>query len=224
MRWGRRYPRRLPGHICPEEPPLHPPGGCAPQPCLGARGLLPVPLKPEHRPFPNECRAAGGPVQGEGGPGPAGPTVGPCQAAPGACLLPWHVVSGQEGVLGLGAASLQTPKPSLPSVPGLPSTRAADIQSYMDMLSPEPGLPRSRMERPKAPLPPPSFPPPFSPPGTQMPPPPPGYPAPKPPAGLQAADIYTQTKNKLRHVETEAFKKEVVNPPQPACPPAPGVG
>ncbi|XP_067574500.1 espin isoform X3 [Pseudorca crassidens] len=92
---------------------------------------------------------------------------------------------------------------------GLPSTRAADIQSYMDMLSPEPGLPRSRMERPKAPPPPPSFPPPFSPPGTQMPPPPPGYPAPKPPAGLQAADIYTQTKNKLRHVETEAFKKEL---------------
>ncbi|XP_059998821.1 espin isoform X4 [Lagenorhynchus albirostris] len=45
--------------------------------------------------------------------------------------------------------------------------------------------------------------------GTQMPPPPPGYPAPKPPAGLQAADIYTQTKNKLRHVETEAFKKEL---------------
>ncbi|XP_024611888.1 espin [Neophocaena asiaeorientalis asiaeorientalis] len=92
---------------------------------------------------------------------------------------------------------------------GLPSTRAADIQSYMDMLSPEPGLPRSRMERPKAPPPPPSFPPPFSPPGTQMPPPPPGYPAPKPPAGLQAADIYMQTKNKLRHVETEAFKKEL---------------
>eukprot|EP00069_Balaena_mysticetus_P015970 bmy_09529T0 len=91
---------------------------------------------------------------------------------------------------------------------GLPSTRAADIQSYMDMLSPEPGLPRSRMERPKAPPPPPSFPPPPSPPGTQLPPPPPGYPAPKPPAGLQAADIYTQTKNKLRHVETEAFKKE----------------
>ncbi|NIG58004.1 espin [Pontoporia blainvillei] len=141
-----------------------PRGGCAPQPCLGARGPLPAPLKPEHRPFPNECRAA-----------------------------------------------------------GLPSTRAADIQSYMDMLSPEQGLPRSRMERPKAP-PPPSFPPPFSSPGTQLPPPPPGYPAPKPPAGLQAADIYTQTKNKLRHVETEAFKKEVVNPPQPACPPALGVG
>ncbi|XP_058895297.1 espin isoform X1 [Kogia breviceps] len=92
---------------------------------------------------------------------------------------------------------------------GLPSTRAADIQSYMDMLSPEPGLPRSRMERPKAPPPPPSFLPPPSPPGTQLPPPPPGYPAPKPPAGLQAADIYTQTKNKLRHVETEAFKKEL---------------
>ncbi|KAJ8780668.1 hypothetical protein J1605_000711 [Eschrichtius robustus] len=150
QRCGVAVSRRLPGHICPEEPPLHPPSGSAPQPCLGARGPLPVPLKPEHRPFPNECRAA-----------------------------------------------------------GLPSTRAADIQSYMDMLSPEPGLPRSRMERPKAPPPPPSFPPLPSPPGTQLPPPPPGYPAPKPPAGLQAADIYTQTKNKLRHVETEAFKKEL---------------
>ncbi|MXQ81826.1 hypothetical protein E5288_WYG004747 [Bos mutus] len=59
------------------------------------------------------------------------------------------------------------------SVRGVPSPRAADIQSYMDMLSPEPDLP-----------------------------------PPKPPEGLQAADIYLQTKNKLRHVETEAFKKE----------------
>ncbi|XP_043340757.1 espin isoform X4 [Cervus canadensis] len=46
------------------------------------------------------------------------------------------------------------------SVRGAPSPRAADIQSYMDMLSPEPDLPHGK------------------------------------------------TKNKLRHVETEAFKKE----------------
>ncbi|KAK1340551.1 hypothetical protein QTO34_019121 [Cnephaeus nilssonii] len=38
---------------------------------------------------------------------------------------------------------------------------------------------------------------------------PPGYPAPKPPAGLQAADIYMQTKSKLRHVETTGFRKEL---------------
>ncbi|XP_069333388.1 espin isoform X3 [Eulemur rufifrons] len=91
---------------------------------------------------------------------------------------------------------------------GLPGTRAADIQSYMDMLNPELGLPRGKMGRPIPPPPPPSFPPPPPPPDTQLPPPPPGYPAPKPPVGLHAADIYMQTKNKLRHVDTEAPKKE----------------
>uniref|UniRef100_A0A8C5XWB5 Espin n=1 Tax=Microcebus murinus TaxID=30608 RepID=A0A8C5XWB5_MICMU len=92
---------------------------------------------------------------------------------------------------------------------GLPGTRAADIQSYMDMLNPELGLPRGKMGKPIPPPPPPSFPPPPPPPpGTQLPPPPPGYPAPKPPVGLHAADIYMQTKNKLRHVDTEAPKKE----------------
>ncbi|XP_064219247.1 espin isoform X2 [Aotus nancymaae] len=90
----------------------------------------------------------------------------------------------------------------------LSSARAADIQSYMDMLNPELGLPRGTIGKPTPPPPPPSFPPPPPPPGTQLPPPPPGYPAPKPPVGPQAADIYTQTKNKLRHVETEALKKE----------------
>lgn len=126
--------------------------------------------------------------------------------------------------LGPGAASLQIPRPSLPSFPGLSSAGAADIQSYMDMLSPEPGLPQGKVERPRAPPPPPSFPPPPPPPDTQLPPPPPGYPAPKPPVGLQAADIYLQTKNKLRHVETEAFKKEVANPHLPAHLLDPGVG
>uniref|UniRef100_A0A8C6D289 Espin n=1 Tax=Moschus moschiferus TaxID=68415 RepID=A0A8C6D289_MOSMO len=94
------------------------------------------------------------------------------------------------------------------SVHGVPSPRAADIQSYMDMLSPEPDLPCGKVEKTKAPPPPPGFPPPPPPPGTQLPPPPPGFPAPKPPEGLQAADIYLQMKNKLRHVETETFKKE----------------
>ncbi|XP_047299215.1 espin-like [Homo sapiens] len=91
---------------------------------------------------------------------------------------------------------------------GLSSTRAADIQSYMDMLNPELGLPWGTIGKPIPPPPPPSFPPPPPPPGTQLPPPPPSYPSPKPPVGPQAADIYMQTKNKLRHVETEALKKE----------------
>uniref|UniRef100_A0A8C5L875 Espin n=1 Tax=Jaculus jaculus TaxID=51337 RepID=A0A8C5L875_JACJA len=90
---------------------------------------------------------------------------------------------------------------------GLPIARAADIQSYMDMLNPELSLPPEKMGK-TTPPPPPSFPPPPPPPGTQMPPPPPGYPAPKPPVRLHAADIYLQTKNKLRHVETEILKKE----------------
>ncbi|XP_077832893.1 espin isoform X1 [Macaca mulatta] len=90
----------------------------------------------------------------------------------------------------------------------LSSARAADVQSYMDMLNPELGLPQGMIGKPTPPPPPPSFPPPPPPPGTQLPPPPPGYPAPKPPVGPQAADIYMQTKNKLRHVQTEALKKE----------------
>ncbi|XP_026241863.1 espin isoform X7 [Urocitellus parryii] len=91
---------------------------------------------------------------------------------------------------------------------GLSSARAADIQNYMDMLNPELGLSQGKMGRSVPPPPPPSFPPPPPPPGTQLPPPPPGYPAPNPPVGLHAADIYMQTKNKLRHVETEPLKKE----------------
>ncbi|XP_073759514.1 espin isoform X3 [Callorhinus ursinus] len=85
----------------------------------------------------------------------------------------------------------------------LPSSRAADTRNYMDMLSPELGRPRGQMERTTPLPPPPSFPPP------PPPPPPPGYPAPQPPVGPHAADIYMQTKSKLRHVETEAFKKEL---------------
>ncbi|XP_044092957.1 espin isoform X3 [Neovison vison] len=91
----------------------------------------------------------------------------------------------------------------------LPSSRAADIQKYIDKLSPQLGRPRGKTERTTALPPPPSFPPPPPPPNTQLPPPPPGYPAPQPPAGPQAADIYLQTKSKLRHVETEALKKEL---------------
>nr|AAO50331.1 Purkinje cell espin isoform 1+ [Rattus norvegicus] len=84
--------------------------------------------------------------------------------------------------------------------------RSSDLQSYMDMLNPEP---RSKQGKPSSlpPPPPPSFPPP-PPPGTQLPPPPPGYPAPNPPVGLHLDNIYMQTKNKLRHVEVDSLKKE----------------
>lgn len=87
----------------------------------------------------------------------------------------------------------------------------------MDMLSPELNVAQGKMEKTTPPPPPPSFPPPPPPPGTQQPPPPPGYPAPKPPVGLQAADIYMQTKSKLRHVETLSFRKEVVSLHPPVC-------
>uniref|UniRef100_A0A673TJD9 Espin n=1 Tax=Suricata suricatta TaxID=37032 RepID=A0A673TJD9_SURSU len=87
--------------------------------------------------------------------------------------------------------------------------RAADIQSYVDMLSPELGQPQGKMERTTPPPPPPGFPPPPPPPpSTQLPPPPPGYPAPTPPVEPLAADIYMQTKSKLRHVETELSSRD----------------
>ncbi|XP_008820636.1 espin isoform X3 [Nannospalax galili] len=91
---------------------------------------------------------------------------------------------------------------------GLSSERAADLQSYIDMLNPELSLPRGKTEKRTQPPPPPTFPPPPPPPGPQLPPPPPGYPAPKPPVGLQATNIYTQTKNRLRHVKLDSLKKE----------------
>ncbi|GAB1289293.1 Espin [Apodemus speciosus] len=99
------------------------------------------------------------------------------------------------------------------STRGVPGARAADLQSYMDMLNPESSLPRSKLGKPSPPPPPPppppsSPPPPPPPPGTQVPPPPPDYPAPSPPVGLHLDNIYMQTKNKLRHVEVDSLKKE----------------
>ncbi|NP_997574.2 espin isoform 3 [Mus musculus] len=94
---------------------------------------------------------------------------------------------------------------------GIPGARAADLQSYMDMLNPEKSLPRGKLGKPSPPPPPPppppSFPPPPPPTGTQPPPPPPGYPAPNPPVGLHLNNIYMQTKNKLRHVEVDSLKE-----------------
>ncbi|XP_006539124.1 espin isoform X3 [Mus musculus] len=97
---------------------------------------------------------------------------------------------------------------------GIPGARAADLQSYMDMLNPEKSLPRGKLGKPSPPPPPPppppSFPPPPPPTGTQPPPPPPGYPAPNPPVGLHLNNIYMQTKNKLRHVEVDSLKEPKV--------------
>uniref|UniRef100_B1AWP7 Espin n=1 Tax=Mus musculus TaxID=10090 RepID=B1AWP7_MOUSE len=94
--------------------------------------------------------------------------------------------------------------------------RAADLQSYMDMLNPEKSLPRGKLGKPSPPPPPPppppSFPPPPPPTGTQPPPPPPGYPAPNPPVGLHLNNIYMQTKNKLRHVEVDSLKEAALLP------------
>uniref|UniRef100_A0A8C6MV39 Espin n=1 Tax=Mus spicilegus TaxID=10103 RepID=A0A8C6MV39_MUSSI len=99
---------------------------------------------------------------------------------------------------------------------GIPGARAADLQSYMDMLNPEKSLPRGKLGKPSPPPPPPppppSFPPPPPPTGTQPPPPPPGYPAPNPPVGLHLNNIYMQTKNKLRHVEVDSLKEAALLP------------
>lgn len=92
------------------------------------------------------------------------------------------------------------------------------------MLSPEQSPALGKAERTTPPPPPPSFSPPPLPPGTQLPPPPPGYPAPKPPVGLHAADIYVQTKSKLRHVDTQTFKTEVASPRSLVHSPAPDLG
>ncbi|OWK54393.1 Espin [Lonchura striata] len=101
-------------------------------------------------------------------------------------------------------------------LPGAPAARVpepalADMQAYMDMLDPE-MRPRGRGpagEGPSPPPPPAFPPPPPPPPTTRPPPPPPGYPAPAPPAAPHTADIYVRAKNNLRHVESQALRREV---------------
>ncbi|XP_065552620.1 espin isoform X2 [Lathamus discolor] len=93
--------------------------------------------------------------------------------------------------------------------PGAPASRVpepalADMQAYMDMLDPE-TRPRGRGPAGEGPPPPP--PPTFPPP----PPPPPGYPAPAPPAAPHTADIYVRAKNNLRHVESQALRRELAS-------------
>lgn len=97
---------------------------------------------------------------------------------------------------------------------GVPEPALTDMQAYMDMLNPE-TRPRGRGSASEGPPPPPpSFPPPPPPPATRPPPPPPGYPAPAPPASPDTADIYVRAKNNLRHVESQALRREVRNPPR----------
>ncbi|KAJ7421438.1 espin [Willisornis vidua] len=103
-------------------------------------------------------------------------------------------------------------------LPGAPAARVpepalADMQAYMDMLDPE-MRPRGRGPAGEGPLlpPPPAFPPPPPPPpATRPPPPPPGYPAPAPPAAPHTADIYVRAKNNLRHVESQALRRELAS-------------
>ncbi|KAM8989583.1 espin isoform 1-T1 [Ara ararauna] len=101
-----------------------------------------------------------------------------------------------------GGAGPAPPDP-LPCA-GMPEPALADMQAYMDMLDPE-TRPRGRgptREGPPPP-PPPTFPPP--------PPPPPGYPAPAPPTAPHTADIYVRAKNNLRHVESQALRRELAS-------------
>ncbi|XP_052547729.1 espin isoform X2 [Tympanuchus pallidicinctus] len=93
----------------------------------------------------------------------------------------------------------------------VPEPALTDMQAYMDMLNPE-TRPRGRgLASEGPPPPPPSFPPPPPPPATRPPPPPPGYPAPAPPVAPDTADIYVRAKNNLRHVESQALRRELVS-------------
>ncbi|NWZ85026.1 ESPN protein, partial [Poecile atricapillus] len=112
---------------------------------------------------------------------------------------------------GAGGAGPAPPDP-LPCA-GVPEPALADMQAYMDMLDPE-MRPRGRGPAGEGPLPPPppAFPPPPPPPpATRPPPPPPGYPAPAPPAAPHTADIYVRAKNNLRHVESQALRRELAS-------------
>ncbi|XP_064027928.1 espin-like isoform X1 [Pogoniulus pusillus] len=95
----------------------------------------------------------------------------------------------------------------------VPEPALADMQAYMDMLDPE-TRPRGRGSAGEGspPPPPPAFPPPPPPPPTaRLPPPPPGYPAPTPSAAPYTADIYVRAKNNLRHVESQALRRELAS-------------
>ncbi|NXC82570.1 ESPN protein, partial [Cercotrichas coryphoeus] len=110
-----------------------------------------------------------------------------------------------------GGAGPAPPDP-LPCA-GVPEPALADMQAYMDMLDPE-MRPRGRGpagEGPPPPPPPAFPPPPPPPPATRPPPPPPGYPAPAPPAAPHTADIYVRAKNNLRHVESQALRRELAS-------------
>ncbi|NWX51157.1 ESPN protein, partial [Steatornis caripensis] len=117
------------------------------------------------------------------------------------------------GAWGRGAGGTGSAPPDTLPCAGVPEPALADMQAYMDMLDPE-MRPRGRGVAGEAPPPPPppAFPPPPPPPpAAQPPPPPPGYPAPVPPAAPHTADIYVQAKNNLRHVESQALRRELAS-------------
>ncbi|XP_074748905.1 espin isoform X2 [Strix uralensis] len=103
--------------------------------------------------------------------------------------------------------------PPGPPAARVPEPALADMQAYMDMLDPEtrPRRRGSAGEGPPPPPPPTFPPPPPPPPAAQLPPPPPGYPAPAPPAAPHTADIYVRAKNNLRHVESQALRRELTS-------------
>uniref|UniRef100_A0A670J345 Espin n=1 Tax=Podarcis muralis TaxID=64176 RepID=A0A670J345_PODMU len=93
----------------------------------------------------------------------------------------------------------------------VPGTTITDMQTYMDMLNPDLAPGNSKKGGEASPPPPPNFPAPPPPPDTKVLPPPPGYPAPNPPEVQHTAEIYVQAKNNLRHVESEALKRELTS-------------
>ncbi|XP_071432017.1 espin isoform X2 [Pithys albifrons albifrons] len=114
---------------------------------------------------------------------------------------------------GRGAGGMGPAPPDRLPCAGVPEPALADMQAYMDMLDPE-MRPRGRGPAGEGPLPPPppAFPPPPPPPpAIRPPPPPPGYPAPAPPAAPHTADIYVRAKNNLRHVESQALRRELAS-------------
>ncbi|XP_063173767.1 espin-like [Candoia aspera] len=92
--------------------------------------------------------------------------------------------------------------------PGVPETALTEMQTYMDMLNPEPAPGPAKAGGQTSPPPPPNFPAPPPPSHPKGLPPPPGYPAPNPPEMPHTAEIYVQAKNNLRHVDSEALKQE----------------
>lgn len=98
-------------------------------------------------------------------------------------------------------------------VTGASESAISDMQAYMDMLNPDIGSNTTKKTEVPAdaaskPPPPPTYPPPPPPQSPPVPPPPPSYPAPQPPKEPSSVE-FLKVKSNLRHVESDAGKKEV---------------